>query len=281
MLRRRRQNKAPSGEHHSVPLDYPVRPRARWGHGRPPHPGLYEILDRARHRFRTHLEGFRTRYGERLSAVPLHSTAAAPHWRNGSFPAADLIALYGFVSDAAPARYLEIGSGSSTTIAHQAVTDQCLTTRIVSLDPEPRVQIDALCAETIRQPLEDVPLSTFDQLQSGDILFFDGSHRCLQNSDVTVMYLDVLPRLPPGVLVHFHDIVLPDDYAEIWLERFYNEQYLLAAFLLGGHAGFEIELANWFCRFDRELDAILQPVYDGARVDPNERFGSSFWIRTR
>ena len=278
----RRQAPAPSDEHRTIELDYPVRPRVRWGHGQPPHPRLYEILDANRERFASHLHGFVERHAERLSALPLHATTPSePHWANGSLPAADVIALYGFVSDAAPALYLEVGSGNSTKIARLAVTDHGLPTRIVSLDPEPRVEIDALCDETIREPVENVSLSTFDRLMPGDILFYDGSHRCLQNSDVTVMLLDVLPRLPAGVLVHFHDIVLPDDYAEIWLGRFYNEQYVLAAFLLGGHAGFDVELANWFCRFDPELNAILQPIYTAAGIDQNERFGSSFWIRTR
>jgi hypothetical protein len=64
-------------------------------------------------------------------------------------------------------------------------------------------------------------------------LFVDNSHRCLQNSDVTVAFLDVLPALPPGVLVHFHDIFLPDPYPEAWAWRAYNEQQAIAPLLHG------------------------------------------------
>ena len=232
---RRRSSPATSGEreYRSVRLDYPVRPHERWGHGRrPPLAPVKAILDGRREVFRDHLTGFVERYRDRYRSFPMRATA--PHevaWDNETLPGFDVVTLYGMVRDVAPALYFEIGSGTSTKIARQAVTDGALSTTIVSLDPEPRFDIDAVCDETIRQPIEDVDLSMFDRLRAGDILFYDGSHRCLQNSDVTVMFLDVLPRLPSGVFVHIHDILLPDDYPDIWRERFYNEQYLLEAFL--------------------------------------------------
>jgi hypothetical protein len=84
------------------------------------------------------------------------------------------------------------------------------------LDPEPRAQIDALCDTSIRRRLEDCDLSMFDQLEAGDILFFDGSHRVFTNSDVTVFFLELMPRLKPGVIVHIHDIFLP---CSSWIAR--------------------------------------------------------------
>jgi hypothetical protein len=78
---------------------------------------------------------------------------------------------------------------------------------------------------------------------AGDVLFFDGSHRCLQNSDVTAFFLDVLPELPSGVIVGIHDIVLPNDYPSVWKDRYYSEQYILAAYLLGAQERVSISWA--------------------------------------
>ena len=94
--------------------------------------------------------------------------------------------------------------------------------------------MDAVCDTVIRQPLETLDTAgIIENLQAGDILFVDGSHRCFTNSDVTVVFLEILPRLQPGVLVHFHDILLPYDYPPAWSRRYYSEQYLLACWLLG------------------------------------------------
>jgi hypothetical protein len=87
-----------------------------------------------------------------------------------------------------------------------------LETSITSVDPEPRREVDALCQHTIRRPLEEVDVAVFDNLQPGDIVFMDGSHRVFTNSDSTVFFLDILPRLGDGVVVGIHDIFLPFDY---------------------------------------------------------------------
>ena len=91
-------------------------------------------------------------------------------------------------------------------------------------------------------------------------MFVDNSHRLVTNSDATVVLLELLPRLPGGVLVGIHDIVLPHDYPPGWNERFYSEQYSLAAFDLGGHMGYRIELAAYYCNHDAELAATLAPL---------------------
>ena len=111
----------------------------------------------------------------------------------------------------------------------------------------------------MRSPAEEVELDVYDRLGEGDILFVDNSHRCLQNSDATVMFLEVLPRLRPGVLVEFHDITLPDDYPPEWVGRFYSEQYLLAAYLLAGGDRFDVELPNHFVSRDADLASITAP----------------------
>ena len=90
------------------------------------------------------------------------------------------------------------------------------------------MEVDGLCDEVIRAPLEECDLAVFSRVRPGDVVFFDGSHRAFTNSDVTTFFLDVLPELPAGVLVHLHDICLPDDYPPYLDDSFYSEQYLLA-----------------------------------------------------
>jgi len=149
---------------------------------------------------------------------------------------------------------------------------------LISLDPEPRREIDRLCDEVIRERLETVDLDLFDHLEAGDILFIDGSHRCFMDSDVTVAFLDILPRLAPGVIVHFHDIFLPYDYPAAWGERYYSEQYLLACFLLAETKLFRILFPNWFIGRDAELTAVLDPLFTRPEMQGVEPRGGSFWL---
>src|SRR5207244_392077 len=120
----------------------------------------------------------------------------SPNWVNGFIPALDAISLYGLVAIHRPRHYIEIGSGNSTRFVRQAVRDHKLETRIVSIDPEPRVKVDGLCDVPLRQPLGEIDLSIFSGLQQGDIVFIDGSHRVFQNSDATVFLTEVVPSLP-------------------------------------------------------------------------------------
>lgn len=97
-------------------------------------------------------------------------------------------------------------------------------------------------------------------------------------SDAMICFLDLLPRPKPGVLVHFHDIFLPEDYAPEWATRYHSEQYLFAAYLLAGARKIEITCPNRFITFDPELSAVLQPLWD--ELPGVERHGSSFWLTT-
>jgi hypothetical protein len=114
-----------------------------------------------------------------------------------------------------------------------------------------------------------------DKIRSGDILFFDGSHRTFTNSDVTVFFLETLPRLPPGVIVHIHDIFLPADYPPEWNKRMFSEQYILAAMLLGKAPAFRTLLPDYFACTDPELvphvAALVRPT---CRICSAAPFGS-------
>ena len=260
-------------------LDYAPRPTPRWGYGKPPHPQIYELLARQRDRYYELLAGFLD-YTAYLLAIPLRQPAGSeqPSWIHNWLEGLDTIALYGFVASRRPARYLEIGSGFSTKLVRRAIRDHSLPTRLTSIDPHPRSEIDALCDEIVRQPLETTDLSRFDQLEAGDILFFDGSHRAFMNSDVTVFFLEVLPRLQPGVLVHIHDIELPYDYMPERAHWYYSEQYMLGASLLAGHRNYRVVLPNAFVSHEQELVALVNPLWQQL---PGVAFrGTSFWIET-
>lgn len=115
----------------------------------------------------------------------------APFWLNTWLPPLDAMALMGMLAERRPKHYLEIGSGMSTKFARHAIDALGLATHVVSVDPEPRSEIDALVHQVIRKPLERVSASLFDALTPGDILFFDGSHRSFPGSDVTVFFLEI------------------------------------------------------------------------------------------
>ena len=266
---------------HAVRLDYPVRPAPRWGWGRPLHPELAAIVERGRDDYRRTLEallGLR----DRLLAIPATSApdAAEPSWASEFLPGLDTAALYAMIALARPATYLEVGSGASTRVARRAVRDAGLATRIVSIDPAPRAAIDALCDELERRPLEDVDLARFARLASGDVIFVDGSHRCFTNSDATVFFVDVLPRLAPGVLVGIHDVYLPYDYPPAWMDRFYSEQYLLASWLLAGDR-LEVVLPAAWVSLDPELGRVLDPLWAEPALAGVPHHGGTFWIRVR
>jgi len=285
VLSRLRGRVAPDGDGvREVRLDYPIHPTPRYGHGKPPHREIYEILDRRRERYRRTLEELLEYRSDlvRIEREP-EPNGIEPCWRNVWLPGLDAVALYGLVRRLRPKRYFEVGSGHSTAFARRAIRDGGLTTRIVSIDPAPRRAIDALCDRLIREPLETLDLSIFDELESGDVLFVDSSHYCFMNSDATVVFLDLLPRVRPGVWVQIHDVFLPYDYPPNVNEsfRFYSEQYLLAASLLANPELFEIELPCAFVSRDPELSSILAPLWAEAALTGVYPTGGSFWFVTR
>ena len=200
-------------------------------------------------------------------------------WLNPFLPGLDAASLYGLIVAHKPRVYLEVGSGNSTTFARRAISDSGAGTRLVSIDPHPREEIDALCDEVIRLPLQDVgDMSRVANLTSNDILFVDGSHQSFPNSDVTVFFTEILPMLPEGVIVGIHDIYLPDDYPGWAAAELPNEQYLLAAWLLGRGSMDGVLLPCAFVHRYTELTRLLAPLW--ARIEQVESHGGMFWFKT-
>lgn len=114
--------------------------------------------------------------------------------------------------------------------------------------------------------------------EASGVLFFDGSHRIFMNSDVATFFVDVLPRLAPGVLVAIHDIYLPDDYPLDVAPRFYSEQYALASYLLAPGADIEILLPATYVSRAPQYRDVLDGFWDRVGHADVERHGGLFWF---
>lgn len=261
-------------------LDYQVAFRPRFPVGKP-HPELFQIINKGRDRYAEHLQNILKHQPvlQAISKTPDEANPLHPNYNNGFFPGLDLVALYSLLGHYQPKQYWEVGSGNSTKVAAKAVKDLGLDTHITSIDPMPRADIDQLAHTVIREPLENTDLDRFSQLEANDILFIDNSHRCLPNSDVTVVFLELLPRLKPGVVVHIHDIYLPYDYPQFMADRFYSEQYLLATWLLANPDSFEVLMPNFFISEEKDLAGILDPLWNHPNLQGVEQHGGSFWMR--
>jgi hypothetical protein len=180
-------------------------------------------------------------YSQELLMLPIESTGNLEfYYHNGSFESGDAEYLYNMIRAFKPARLIEVGCGNSTLLAQKAITSnrrndsdyRCLHTCIEPFAAPWLETQDHL--EIVRTKVELIDPAIFAQLTRNDILFIDSSHIIRPQGDVLALYLDILPRLNSGVLVHIHDIFLPRDYRSDWLAssaRFWNEQYLLEAFL--------------------------------------------------
>jgi hypothetical protein len=159
----------------------------------------------------------------------------------------------------------------------QAVLDGELPTRITCIDPAPRATLRKLNVEHRQALLRDADAVVFETLEVGDILFIDSSHIAMPGTDVDRLFLDVLPRLASGTLIHVHDITLPYAYPEAWEWRGYNEQLPVGALLQGD--GYELVFASHFVVRDSGStlsQGILSelPLVSGA-------YETSLWLRKR
>ena len=179
------------------------------------------------------------------------SRTAAPgrfHFNNGLFDGTDALVAYCMIRHFQPRLIIEVGSGFSSLVAAEAVAKN-EGSALICIEPFP---LDFLrkgfpgLHSLIEKKVEDLDLEFFSQLGSGDILFIDSSHTVRIGGDVNYLFLEVLPRLKAGVIVHVHDIFFPFDYRRDWVMdefRFWAEQYLLQAFLTF-NSEFEVLMAN-------------------------------------
>ncbi len=194
----------------------------------------------------TILERERGRFAEILSEIDEYSApliqigqandarAVSPRWDQDWFAPLDAAVAYTLVRNRRPRWIVEVGSGHSTRFLLRAIHDGQTKTRLTSIDPEPRADLPSDGVDLRRATIQEAGAAPFSGLAPGDFVFIDSSHVLMPGSDVDVLVNAVLPRLPSGVYVHFHDVFLPDDYPTDWRWRAYNEQSVVAALLQSG-----------------------------------------------
>lgn len=179
-------------------------------------------------------------YSAELMDIPSQKTEALEfHFNNGNFESGDAECWYQMIRVVKPRRIIEIGSGNSTLMAVRATRknkadDPAYACEHICIEPYEMPWLESTGVTVVRQKVETLELSYFARLQANDILFIDSSHIIRPQGDVLFEYLQLLPTLSPGVIVHIHDIFSPKNYLQKWLQedtRFWNEQYLLEAFL--------------------------------------------------
>src|SRR5215813_2778769 len=198
---------------------------------RPPYQRIERLFEAHAAKFAAELREL-DQYADTLSAMG-REPAPAPRWDQDWFPRLDAAMAYAMVRRHRPVRIVEVGSGHSTRFMARAVEDGGLATRITAIDPSPRATLRGLRLEWLSKTVPSCGLAPFERLAAQDLLFVDSSHILMPGTDVDFLFNEVLPILPAGVLLHLHDIFLPDDYPADWGWRGYNEQSGVAGLLDG------------------------------------------------
>jgi len=198
-----------------------------------------------------------------------------------SFGSGDAEYLYGIMRLFKPARVVEVGCGHSTLVMQHAIErnrieDESYTCDHLCIEPYANKWLERLPVRAISDFVENVNIDVFAQLKKNDVLFIDSSHIIRPQGDVLFEYLEVLPALQTGVLVHIHDVFTPRDYSRVWTTQgtiFWNEQYLLEAFLCFNDA-FKIVGALNYLKHKHYAELSMKcPLLS------NQREPGSFWIQ--
>jgi Methyltransferase domain len=204
------------------------------------------------------------------------------YYDNDYFGWADGLLLLGMLRLLRPRRLVEVGSGFSSALILD-VADRYLdgSPACTFIEPYPdRLRAllgpgDAGHARVLETRVQDAGRAVFDDLAAGDVLFIDSSHISKIGSDVNMLFLDVVPRLPAGVHVHVHDIIWPFEYARKWVYegRAWNEAYLLQALLINNK---RLRVTLWGSQLRHRRLAEMEALWpEWAAVG-----GTSLWLET-
>jgi hypothetical protein len=258
-------------------LDYAVKPAPLYTLESGPHKGLHKIIAKRNDEYKElvknsicHKKAF-----EKITASVTNNKM--PAWENGFFPAIDTIILYTILEKFRPKKYLEIGSGNSTKVAAFCREQEKLTFSITCIDPHPRREIQEIANTWINDQIQSVSLDYFKNLEPNDIVFLDGSHVLHANSDVMWFFMEILPVIPKGVIIHIHDIFLPYDYPQWVCDRFFSEQYMLAACLLNSD-NFKIICPNYYLLTEKILPDVWIELWKIPGLNGVKKHGRSFWF---
>lgn len=225
-------------------------------------------------------------YAEELMRIPQNQTHDRLfYYKNPNFSEGDAECLYSLIRLNRPKKIIEIGSGFSTMMAREAIKknqleDSNYKCQHICIEPYEMPWLNTIDGiEVLRQKVEETEASLFQQLGANDILFIDSSHIIRPQSDVLMEYLEILPILNIGVLIHIHDIFTPYDYLDHWLideMKLWNEQYLLEAFL-SCNSKFEIILALNFLSHKHPVK--LANKFPMLRGNVEQAEPRSIWIK--
>lgn len=234
------------------------------------------------------LSEFRSKFRNEYDDLPRQQTAIPYQYfvNNEYFVSVDAEVYYCMIRHFRPGKIVEVGAGYSTYLGAQAIVrnkrEYGVDCELIAIDPYPNKTLEKGfpgLSGVIRSKAEDVDLMTFLTLKENDILFIDSSHVLKIGNDVRYLYNEVLPRLNKGVLVHVHDIFLPANYPRNWVlreHRFWNEQYLLQAFLTFNSA---FEVALWASYLHLRFPDELRKTFSS--YDPQKVWPGSFWMRRK
>ena len=213
-----------------------------------------------------------------------HATREGEYYaQNPAFAYSSAMLLHAVIRAYNARRIVEIGGGYSTLISLEALRKNYSdgSFALTCIEPYPKAWLRHLPIDLHLAKAEEVDLSTYTSLKAGDILFIDSSHIAKLNSDVNFLYLRVLPRLKPGVIIHVHDIFIPYEYPRVHFTKkppsYWNEQYVLEAFL-SGNRDFEILMPGYYAQTDMQVAVTRAfPGYDPSL----HRATSSLWLRRK
>jgi hypothetical protein len=226
-------------------------------------------------------------YSDELGQFPLDGANAGArrfYFHNGTFESGDAEYYYNIIRLLKPKKIVEVGCGNSTLMALEAVKKNQQEQKgykcdYVCIEPYENAWLEDLGVRVVRKRVEDVEKELFTSLGHNSILFIDSSHIIRPQGDVLFEYLEILPILNSGVLVHIHDIFTPRDYLDEWVLReirFWNEQYLLEAFLSFNDQYIIVGALNFLRHHHASELAEKCPVL-GMELDSREP--GSFWLR--
>ena len=198
-------------------------------------------------------------------------------WGNSQFSHSDAMAYYAMIRHIKPRRIIEVGSGFSTLVASAALA-QNGSGEIVCVEPFPRPFLRSVpgVVQVVQKPVQQLDIDFFRKgLGDGDILFIDSTHTVKTGSDCVYLYLKILPALERKVMVHVHDVFLPEAMPQEWglcKQIYWTEQYLLMAYLLDNHRA-KVWFGSNYNRL-RNLEALISMMHGRA-----EAGGGSFWFQ--
>lgn len=262
-------------------VDYAEQLGPRYGVTHPPHAKMNELMQTQREIILQQVLQAK-QHAHWLNGLSEHETNSyEPYLKNGFMPALDVWMLYTLLTQEQPENYIEVGCGTSTRVAYSAKKKNQLNTKIIAVDPTPRLSVQDLVDQHICATMQSLNIEWWKQWGGKDMLFIDNSHRALPGSDVTTFFLEILPELPKGMLLHIHDIYWPYDYPLNMCERGYNEQYLLAQAILLQPERYEIIAANHWFTTDEFYKEMREELWATTTNKKLEKTGCSFWCRIK